>query len=344
MEYVFRRTPGVIFDLMQLLIMKLNDQGKWSKQITYSEDSLSYISYVLSQYPNPAPELFIFFYRLDDNSESYFESLFRKLLQEHPTDLLKEDFINFLACKDRVHFEVNRFYFGESVDYRDLEQVTEAIKKNKKLDFVMKQRILQFYINPESCINKLIEVFDSYYKRVIEEYEQKANAILKRQENLNVTAVLDSLEIRDQVAELEATSERAKGIVSCTQIVKTALWHNIDRFLFLIVGEIDPYEVEEVTETTADLEKMGNAISEEHRVKVIELIMKYGGMTALEISRKLGLTGKKTQYHLDILRHCGALRTTSKGKTNYYWINVEAWQQVVDILKSWVRGDQLKIR
>lgn len=344
MEFVYRRNPGILYDVIQILIMKLNHTARWNKEITSKEAQKFYMTYVLSLFDDPAPELFLFFYRMDDGADSYMEYVFRRMLQAHPDDLSQEDFVNGFSLCERVRQEVSEFYFGPGLAQMALPEIAEEIKRNPQLDFTMKQRVLQFYINPEGCVEKLTAVLDLYYRQIENEYVMRSNEILRRMNEVSVSKVAGLLGLEERIGLLRMRQAKPWVVLSFTLFVKTALWADVDDHVFLIVGEEYMQGIEEKPEPALEVEKLGQALGDTTRVKCMELLVKEGEMTAQDLMRKLGVSAKKMQYHLDVLRQARLLNEQSRGRTIAYWVNQETCRRFAEMLDGWIRGDALRYR
>jgi len=83
--------------------------------------------------------------------------------------------------------------------------------------------------------------------------------------------------------------------------------------------------------------QMFKALSDEARLRVLNLIVKFGEMCISDLELVLDFTQTKSSRHLIYLKHSGLLNVRKKGQWTFYYLNPKLAQQIgvyVDILKN----------
>ena len=83
------------------------------------------------------------------------------------------------------------------------------------------------------------------------------------------------------------------------------------------------------------LDVFGNAIAEQNRVTILEYILKRGTATTSDINHILGYSGTTSYYHLALMQKVGMLNVESKGRTLYYSINKEYFENVISYITNY---------
>lgn len=76
------------------------------------------------------------------------------------------------------------------------------------------------------------------------------------------------------------------------------------------------------------------ALSDPTRREILEMLKKYGRMSAGEISEKFETTGATISHHLSILKKADLISDVKQGKFIYYEINLSLFEEVI----NWING------
>ena len=130
MQIVFKRTPGLIYDVYQALTMKLNGQSKWNSRLTNHENkqkAMIDMEYKLSQLEDPNPELAVFFYQKEPGVTNFFYEVILEVMNRSDENMTKEDIIEYLSYREHLKKRLCQYYLGESVDYHDIRALALGI-------------------------------------------------------------------------------------------------------------------------------------------------------------------------------------------------------------------------
>ncbi|KAA3646680.1 MAG: ArsR family transcriptional regulator [Chloroflexi bacterium] len=80
-------------------------------------------------------------------------------------------------------------------------------------------------------------------------------------------------------------------------------------------------------------EQLFGALSEPHRVGIVELLAAHGQMNSTAISQEFPITAAAVSQHLKVLREAGILVMEKQAQKRLYQINPQAF----DELESWAK-------
>lgn len=350
MDVYFQSVPGIVYDLMQILTGKLNEDDKWMSQVADTkgeEKEIPYIKFWQDQFEKPVSQLAVFFYlKGKDANSNYFYQIFMDRLKKCGIDVDKEDFMDYLSDHERIKKEICEFYFKKEVDYDDLICISREVNGCHKLDENMKFLLLSFFIDSDLYIQKLRETFSKYFDQINGIYEAKATELRKRQEecreNLDIASICKKASISSK--KKGSKQEIRRSIVSLAVINKTALWSLINRGTgWLILGE-DYYEsLPEQQKTKLDVQLFCDAIADQNRIKAIELMLAEGEQSSGDLARKLNVAANTISYHMDVMRKGQLIKSRGAGRLRQtvYWLNPEIFSQMVDLMRKWIQGENL---
>ena len=79
----------------------------------------------------------------------------------------------------------------------------------------------------------------------------------------------------------------------------------------------------------------GSAISEESRVKILEVIFERGEITCKDLERLFSFSGSTAYHHLTIMIKSGVIKSRNQGKTILYSINNKCFDLMIGVLKKY---------
>lgn len=346
MEIVFRRTPGLIYDVYQALTMKLNDRNNWIRRLGDGENKEKIIidmDYCLNQLQDPNPELAVFFKQKDEKSTNFFYEIFLTIMQESDETVTQDSFTEYLKQEDRIKNELCQYYLGCEVDYTDMHCLTQAIINTPEMDEQSKFLLLSFFINDGRYLEELREIFATYCEAMEHFYEARANALLIKQEHFCAEEACAGLKQELPIRKRGRKKEIQKCVVSFVLFNENAYWSlsKNEEEVWFIIGDQYVEPVERATIQKVDMEKFGNALGDKNRIKIINIILTEGEKSSAEIAARLNIALNTVGYHLEIMKKANLLCSRNQGKTAYYWLNIPVCHMAAWELHQWVLGENL---
>ncbi len=341
MEVKYVRNPGFYFDLYRTMIMKMNHRAKWLDKIVNTgqeSEDIQYVETQLKQFPELPIELSVFFYLRGRLDNSFFSVLYMRLLDQKQERLDIETFFSYLDDTEQVKSDVCRFYFGDKIDPENLAQISSCLDEDDRINNPkVKVQILSFFIRPMYYIGILrehlkiyVEILGSIYEERKDEMQQKADCIL-----------IDSICRYLERIGIDSSITAKNTGVSFTVISKNIIYGN-ERSEFLVLGLDYESTLNVDNDIPVDITKFGDAIGDDNRMRIMRHILENGEDTAINIGKQLGMSLSTIIYHVDRMEDAHLLSNYKKGRTTYYWLNVQHCVKIIDHIKSWIEmgGDR----
>lgn len=341
MEVKYARNPGFYYDLYRTMIMKINTKAKWLDQTVNTgqeSEDIQYIEKQLKVFPELPIELSVFFYLRGRMDNSFFSVLYMKLLRKKKEYLDLEAIFLYLDDTEQVKNDISRFYFGDKIDSEDLTQITGCLEQDDQINNQkVKLQILNFFIRPMYYISILrehlkiyVEILESMYLEKEEEFTQESTLV----DFQKVNQFLEKL-IGGDISVKDATN------VSFTILNKNLIFKPLNMDIYILGWDYRESLSSEL-DIPVDITKFGDAIGDDNRMRIMRHILENGEDTAINIGKQLGMSLSTIIYHVDRMEDAHLLSNYKKGRTTYYWLNVQHCVKIIDHIKSWIEmgGDR----
>lgn len=348
MEFIYRKTPGLVYDMLQILTMKISNVSQWIEEesaFAFKRKYTVYEDYMLSQFPDLSADLFVFFYRKNEEDVSYFQKVFGRLIEDKKEKICKEDFIEYLKDVETIKTDLFDYLLDqdEMVEAGKLEPqfIAETIEQQTDLSHKMKHMLLHFFLSIDACIEELRNIFDRYYQILEAEYEKRAEEILQRLEDTDMHQLALETGLVSWLNQNEMPLEQHRCMVSFTLLFKSSLWLGCFEESCIIAGEAYDQIEEEEPEQPVDMEKVGKALGDETRIQLIDLLLREGRKGIVQLEAQTGVSLNNLVYHLDIMKQGSVLTTYGKRRYYSYGVNIKTLQKCVEEMQEWIRGTKL---
>ena len=341
MEVKYARNPGFYYDLYKACIMKINNRAKWLDKIVNTgqeSEDIQYVESLLKIFLDFHIELTVFFYLRGRLDNSFFSVLYMRLLEQKQDRLDLETIFSYLDDTEQVKSDISRFYFGDKIDAENLAQITNCLEKEERINNPkVKLQILSFFIRPMYYISILrehlkiyVEILETMYLEKEEEFTQESTLV----DFPKVNQFLEKLIGRD-ISVKDATN------VSFTILNKNLIFKPLNMDIY-ILGWDYRESLSSEFDIPVDITKFGDAIGDDNRMRIMRHILENGEDTAINIGKQLGMSLSTIIYHVDRMEDAHLLSNYKKGRTTYYWLNVQHCVKIIDHIKSWIEmgGDR----
>ena len=258
----------------------------------------------------------LFFYN-NDTGTSFIQQIFwesyEELLRGGGIEIIQKRIIN---CSDTIN-KVAEFYFGKE-KIRSTHDRSEFIKEvNKeivksKLPAEIKSSLYALFIDPYNTLKDVANMFFDLFLQITKMYESRISNVTMVQRNIMDTDLLQKLDML-YIAPEKISCSICLLDRKCIKVVPVG-----DRFL-LFLGEEYGETLELCDENK--LKDFGNILTEENRLKILNLMHSNNGTTIKDIEQQLGFSGTNAYYHLALMVKFGAVTTRNEGRAIFYNIN-----------------------
>lgn len=342
MEVKFYRNPGLFYDLYHILLMKLNTRAKWLERVAnagHEQKDAEYIDACLKEFEDPNPELAIFFFIKNRRTECYFLNIFTDILAKQQEEMQLADFIAYLDDTDRIRKEICAFYLGKNVDYQNILEVSQTIYHSETLKETMKFQLLHFFADPRFFIEMLQECLRIYMEKLETIYAEREAELKRSEQEFRLSALIKGYESMIGRSAVREDCEMLK--ISMVAVSKNIVFKDLELDWF-ILGYDHAITLKNELNTKIDIEKFGNAMGDQNRIRIIEYLLKEGELSGGDLAKRLGIALNTASYHLDIMQDAYMLCSRNLGKATYYWLNIRTCEKAILYLNEWIRKGKRK--
>lgn len=336
------KEPAYIYDLFFVFNLRFNPKlhiNELENNENLSEN-IKYYNDIMDQFSDVPEDLFIFFHAIE-NGRCFMTTQYYNPYKEQFTTTYNFKFLlSELADKERLKERLIRFYFYDLPD----EEVEACMRSNTPLFSHIKKssysgeeksKLYEFFIDPEPYIQTL-------------RYELMAKEIMLTQYyEKNYQKIL---EVFNQTT-FEILNEEMKGYEDLTYIKKNNLvlyvsYCLITKFTINFIGIEEGavyllgYEYLSVLDIVKNLKKdvnlldLGNAICEESRVKILQLLLEREEVTCKDLEKIFSFSGSTAYHHITMMMRIGIVKTRNEGKTILYSLNRKYFDAVIGVLSK----------
>ena len=337
------KEPGYIFDLLFIFFLKYNTEYCMEMFVNKKKETedKEFYQRILKDFSPISDDLYVFFHAQKNGrcffSYSYFTHYKKQFTSSYNFEFLQKELSNYPELIQRLI----RFYFYELTD-EDVENCVnsnvtlfEIIKKSDYSD-TEKSRLYEFFMNPIPYIQKLQYELMTKEIQLSVYYEKNYSLIFDAYNGLTVDLLIDQLKpikdysfMKNEETHLYISfgllNSELINIIRANEGVVAVL--GID---YLKGGK----EIEE-KKISIKIDEFGSALSEESRVKMLDMMLERGEITCKDLERSFNFSGSTAYHHLTILLKYGVIKTRNEGKTILYSVDNKSFDAVIDALSKY---------
>lgn len=336
------KEPGFLYDLNYLFYSKFNTQACLEaipdefKRDAYAK----YLNEMQQRFGDISEDLYIFYHALGNGRcfiTTYYLDPYKK---QFVTGFDFKKFKELISDTPQLMQNIIRFYLHDLPK----EKLEECITSNAKLFSQIKEsnysgdeksKLYEFFLNPSPYLQtlqyELIEkeiLLSAYYK---EKYE----VILEAHNNTTFETICDDVKSIRDLSYLKDTNHIL--YTSYCLLNKYLLNASFaDNGAIYLLG----YDYRSILNAISQAQKhpiyeMCNALSDENRLRMLDLICEQGEVTCKDLEKKLEISGSTTYHHITLLTRAGAVKIRNEGKTIYYSINKKYFDTIQNHIKKY---------
>ena len=336
------KEPGFLYDLNYLFYSKFNTQACLEaipdefKRDAYAK----YLNEMQQRFGDISEDLYIFYHALGNGRcfiTTYYLDPYKK---QFVTGFDFKKFKELISDTPQLMQNIIRFYLHDLPK----EKLEECITSNAKLFSQIKEsnysgdeksKLYEFFLNPSPYLQtlqyELIEkeiLLSAYYK---EKYE----VILEAHNNATFETISENVKNLDN---LDFLNDPNQVLYTSTCLLNKYYM----KMLFVSEGAIYllGYDYASMVQKIANLNKHPlneacNALSDENRLRMLDLILERGEVTCKDLEKNFDFSGSTAYHHITLLTRAGAVKIRNEGKTIYYSINKKYFDNIRTILKNY---------
>lgn len=339
----FIKEPGYIYDLFFLFVLSFNKDFCLTNFINYnkSNEDTDFFNKALLDFDSISEDLFPFFH-LKENGECFMTQFYYEPYKaEFTTTYNLATVQTALANHDQVISNLIKFYFMDVSEQTLLEcrnSVASIGKliKNSKYNDTVKSSLYAFFLDPVPVIQKLSYELMSKEFQLSQQYEKNFRKITELQHHIDLEVISNKLkQLKNQKATLDTFVDIYFS--TCMLNKNCIKLHYYNEMVVLLLGtDYDNYTDYLIYQNRLpELDVFGNAISENNRIEILDLIHRKDEITIKDIEQELEFTGTNAYYHLSLMIKANIIKTRNQGRTVLYSINKQYFDVVCGMLSKY---------
>lgn len=335
------KEPGYIYDLIfvfylrfntHLYINSLNNEKK--------ADVTKYFNDLLEQFPDIPEDLFVFFHAIENGrcfiATKYFNEYKESFTTTYDFKFMQKE----LSDRNRLMRELIHFYFHELTE----EELDECVKlnltlfsyiKKSKYSDEEKRKLYEFFIEPEPYLQTLQYELMAKELMLSQYYEKHYQKILEVHNKTTFETISKSVKDFFDLSFIDINNQ--KLYVSYCILRKFCInFFGIQEGAIFLLGYDYLSIIDDVkNRKDLDLQDFGNALCEESRVKILELLLQRKEVTCKDLEKIFSFSGSTAYHHITMMTKIGVVKTRNEGKTILYSLNRAYFDAIIGVLSKY---------
>ena len=334
------KEPGYMYDLIYIFFLKYNQDRLGDIWDLEKEDEEKCLQ-ILEQFEPISEDFYVFFHALKNGkccfSYNYFSPYKELFISNYDMEFLQKE----LSDHSSVIRKVMEYYFynltAEEVDecMRSNVRLFEVIKTSNYSD-TEKSRFYEFFIDPSACISKLQYELMSKSVQLSAYYEKNYFKILDVYNSFNFDDFKKAMK-DDSLQHWRELDENQDFYVSFCLLNRgliSAWFASYGTVQLLGCDYLSILDYLKKRKIKVNMQEFGFALSDESRVRILEMMLQKGGVTCKEIEKQFSFSGSTAYHHLTTMLKCGVIKNKVEGKIVLYSINHKYFNAVIELLRK----------
>lgn len=325
--------PGIAFDIVRMLFIKLNPPSVWQELLTSPEsihEESEYLQRHAALLPDPPPELLLYAFIPQHKNETFLSFLIRTYSSDYK-DFIFENLISTLVDVSIMREAIFSYYLGEkSYPYTEIEYL---IRSNRYIPDRIKILLFSFILNPEMYIDLLKITLNTYYNSI------RALSI----SDSPLQYISDTFLYKIYSSDILSAYPKNKTIdFSICYTTSDFLLRDASSSSLFFIATISTIKNLTFSDTNpqdeTSLQVYTDALKDKNRIAIIHQLQRHKSLTLAELSRLIGLSLSTTNYHLLVLRKANMISCIRNTRTYQYSYNPAGFQDIYTILHKLEEG------
>ncbi len=319
------------YDYCQVMLFKLNSKQYIVKNYSWpgrETEVMTRVENIVAFFPAVDGKLKLFFESERKNvsfmSQYFYESKCKGSVRTI------DDLYNVIQKDKKFKERLIQFYLEKNYS-SDQEMIHALMTEDFKLDSQLKEMLIYFSMFEAEYLALLFDSMQMVKKEIKKLYKQKTEQLVKLQEDFDFDVIIEKKSILDkwakEINELEVSFSYCNQYVFVSgEIIENRSWMILGCNFWDSLGRRWNSEL--------PIEKIGNALGDAMRIRIIQEIQKRGEMSAPQLAKLLNLPSSAVFYHLDVLKKAFVLCSRMSGRTAYYLVDRGTFEYAVQELKT----------
>ena len=309
-----------VWDVCQIMILKLNPKESWMRGHTFSgkeTEDIDCAEKLASRFQSISERMKIFFdveYKKNSFMSVY---LFDKL--SHISICNVESLIQIIKSDVKFKEKLLEHYMEEKFSSNDefLRKVTfDSV--NLRSDY--KEKLMQFVLFEEEYLLELYETMISFQNRLEEVYINEKDVLNQLEKEFSMEQLCQHHKQIEKWYKSLTNIDVSFSLVQKYVVLGEKNHVNLEKG-WMILGIKYLESIERDWKRNVEIDKVCHALSDKVRVKIIQLVREQNEINTANLAKILNLPISATAYHLDVLKKASVLCYRMEGRVAFYWLN-----------------------
>lgn len=342
----FIREPGVVYDLQFLYTLFFNRSYCFANFAVEDTDDKDFFMSLILENKDISKSFLPFFKRVNDRGIFFSKYYFDRYEKEIFNGFGVSDICKLVLDVDSFASNLLAHYFpAESSE--TLEKCRNSLPDLCRLvhasdyDDALKSELINFFVDPNEVVFRFSRDLSERYEWVKNQHRSVYESIVSVQdtfdlERLNKDIELGRIRLNIDV-DLGSFSSISISVCALYRGCATVCMGEGSELLLLLGVQYDKY-LEYLDEKGAEpfIHYFSTAFSDDTRIRILNVAKQRGEITVKDIEALFGFTGTNAYYHLNIMHKCGVFTIRTLGKTVYYRINPEFFENTAYSMKRFM--------
>ncbi len=336
------KEPGYIYDLIYIFYLRFNTKLCISTLDNNEKqaETIKYFNDLLDQFSDIPEDLFVFFHA-PENGRCFITTYYFNPYKELFTTTFDFKFFQKeLSDRERLIRNLLRFYFCDFSEEKLEQCINSKLElfsciKNSKYSGDEKSKLYEFFIDPEPYIQMLqyelmakelmlSQYYEKNYQKILEVYNQTTFEMLSEQ----INGLKDLSFIKENNQKLYTSFCLLRKF--CINFFGIQ-----DGVLYLLGYDyLSILDFVKGNNKNPNLQEFGNALCEESRVKILQLLLEREEVTCKDLEKIFSFSGSTAYHHITMMTKIGLVKTRNEGKTILYSLNRKYFDAIIDVLSK----------
>lgn len=326
--------PGIAFDIVRMLFVKLNPQSVWQELLTSPESIVEESDYIQSHadmLPDPPSDLLLFAFIPSNKTETFLSQYIRASINTHYTTFSFNQLVNNLSNISQIQNSLFQYYLNNHAPA--LCDIENLIRSNRYIPDRIKILLFGFALNPYKYISLLSETINHYFELI------SRNCISSSPSDSVTASFLTKLFEESHLTPSDVNVNLSFSICYTTLDYLLRNFNSPTPFFITTHSTIEKITYEKTAPVDmASILSYADALKDKHRLAIIQQLLSNSQLTLSELSKLIGLSTSTTNHHLMILRKVNIVTCSRNNRIYHYSYNPLGFQDISILLGKFEKG------
>ncbi|WP_249313582.1 ArsR/SmtB family transcription factor [Congzhengia minquanensis] len=336
------KEPGYIYDLLFIFYLRFNKQYYINMlENSGKQADVKFFNDILEKFSDIPDDLYVFFHAIENGrcffATQYFNPYKEQFTTTYNFKLIQKE----LTDSDQLLRALIRFYFYEISDEKIDACMNSTLElfsliKTSHYSTEVKSKLYEFFIHPEPYVRTLhfeliakefmlSQYYEKNYQKILDVYNQTTFEILSKK-----------LKGLDDLKFIKKNNQESLYVSYCLINKFSLNFFGVREGVVYLLG-YDYLSILDFVKNKTDLSLLdfGNALCEESRVKILELLLEREEVTCKDLEKIFSFSGSTAYHHITMLTRIGLVKTRNEGKTILYGLNRKYFSAIIGVLSRY---------